>query len=387
MLLRKRSIIKTCMIIGVSAVLLGGCVSTDSYDNCEVIFKINGNDFKGTYIEESTSEDMKMFQTVDKDQNIAKVQGTVKNGVLSGTCVLTYLDGSEQTGTMKKGNWDGKTVWVDSNGTTRRIYYKNGEPMGRILIESSDGQRQQDWYYNGVLLSEWVQKAKSYEYRDYYSEIYTYYDECVSVSGQIQKIFKDGDKQVIKIKDDAGNKYYISYNNGIYKKEKVVIMPSVQAGEKITVYGFFKGLMQSTYKNEDEDDYGFSFPEISALYGTVDENEYDVYAVPVWPCEYEDIIDNPYCFVNTKVEITGVIENVYRNDDLSTYYCRVNSNQDIYYIKLDLKELIGSTLPVAGDQISVNGNLYGNYCQKEYDGKEVVVSTFPLINNPKFELK
>ena len=128
-----------------------GCGSTRS-DNCEVTFKINGNDFKGTYIEESTSEDMEMFQTVDKAEKYAKVQGAVKNGVLSGTCVLTYYNGSEQTGTMKKGNWNGKTVWVDSNGTTRRIYYKNGEPMGRILIESSDGQRQQDWYYNRVLL-------------------------------------------------------------------------------------------------------------------------------------------------------------------------------------------------------------------------------------------
>lgn len=258
--------------------------------------------------------------------------------------------------------------------------------MGRVLIETVDGKRKQDWYYDEILISEWTEVAQEHTAAEYYNEIFTFYDECVKVSGVVQDTIQDGNKCVWKVIDDIGQKYYITYDNSIYKKEQVVIMPRVEIGDSVNVYGFYKGIMQSNYKINDDEDYGFSFPNISALYGEVINSEYDAYTVPTQPFEYEDIMENPFCYVNSTVDIIGIVENVYKNDSDSGYYCRLNSNGDIYFLKLNLAKIGEKQLPVYGDKVQVQGKLYGNYCQKIYKENRIETLVFPLINEPDFQI-
>lgn len=379
MILRRKKTIKVLLLISMSITLMTGC----SLKN-DIVQKlnVNGVPVSGLYGDKD-GKNKNIFYSINDESNIKNVKCKLKDGELNGKCYVTYADGSVQSGNMKDGNWDGKTIVEELDGTTHKIYYSKGVAVGRTVTTYANGQEQQNWYYQDRLLSDWIDTAVETDYREYYNDTYSLIDKCVLVSGKVEKIFQDDNQCIIKIIDQLNNKYYIAYNNGIYKRKSIVIMPHIEVGDDIKIYGFFKELIQNEFVNDEEEDYGFTFPQISALYGEVLGKDYDIYHVPE-NAYYENILENPYCYVGSEVNISAIVKNIYCDE--KDYYCEINSDNNIYYVKIDLEKYVENDLPVPGDSINIKGTLYGNYCKIEKNQGRNEAVTYPLINDPKIEI-
>lgn len=356
----------------------------------EVVF--NGDKIEGIFsgqLLDGLPEGEGTFE-VEKEnaQGIKSITGVFSAGELNGSVTVSFMDDRVAKGKCKKGKLQGTIILSLDEDTYQRITYSAGKPVGRTRTYYKDEIVSQDWYYDGELLSDLVDEAVHYNPEDYYLENYEYYDDVVQVRGEVLAVGIENDQCVIKLVDSDGQKYYAVYSNGAYVKESPTIVPAVEVGDTISVYGYFNGVIQNNY-TFDAEDYGFSFPEVKIFYGEIENSSFNVFSSPQKNYSYDEILANPYYYAGDKITVKGIVENFYISYDKAKVYYKIRTDKgEIYYAVESLDEFEKDELPLTGDSVKIKGKLNGNYRQYsiKMNGTKVA-DCYPYILSSSFSLE
>lgn len=363
-------------------ILLNYCIfvqGKEDVEEMEYTISLNDKEFDGIYsgkTEDGSPEGKGTFSTDEDSEESFTVEGTFKSGDLDGKVEFTFSDGHKEIGKVEDNYYEGAFKIIETDGSYKKVNYNSGKGEGRVIsYDASDDVAGVDWYYDGYLISDLIEEAEEYTAEEYYINPYMYVDLTVKVSGTVEDVVQTKDKCIIKLLDKDGALYLVTYPNGIYNKKLPTIVPAAKNGQKMSLYGIFKGI--TTDKISEDADYGYSFPEISAFYGEVQGSKADVFAGAEAPYEYEDICNNPYAYSELKIEVDGIVENVVVNYKDAYVTCKViTEEENIYFARLELENLKKNYFPVKGEKIKVKGTIQGNYRETTAENE---VSLYPLI--------
>lgn len=371
-------------VMGCLFFLLNFCIfvqgkESDSVEDMNCTVFLNGKEFDGTYsgkVENGTPEGKGTFQTDEKYEDGFLAEGKFKDGELSGKITFTFSDGHVETGKVKDKQYNGVFQIIEADGSCQEVRYDSGVRVGRtVFYDASDTVTRIDWYYDNSLLGDLIDDAEKFTAKAYYADPYWYAGLSVKADGTAEMVIQTEEKCIIKLADQDGALYLVTYPNGQYDKELPTIVPSVKAGDKITVYGMFQGISENEIPKDS--DYGYSFPEISAFYAEINGSKRNVFEQPQEPYSYEEICSDPYAFAELEIEVAGTVENVAADYEEMYVNCKVvTEDQEIYFVRLDMEDLDEDDFPLRGETIEVNGTIDGNYLEKVSEDE---VRLYPLI--------
>lgn len=386
----RRSIKKGCMIAGLLFLTVGS--SSACYAEEEKVrqqeeflyeFSTNNIQYIGIYKGETFAgkpDGEGIFESGEESPYVFTYEGEFEEGVFWGNGKITYDNGEILSGKFKDGVPNGKMTLLHKDGTYSAARYTYGMPYGSEIRYSEDGEvLGKDFYYDGILLSDWKKDTEDIEYRELYENSKKNYGRLLKLDCTVLNVYENNLYCIFKIKDQEDHVYWGSYSNTAQLKYNQSVMPALEVGDELELYGFFTGITPYNCANDDTD-YGYTFPEIVAL--TAEKKDVDLDLTKLSK-EYEEILQYPYHYYHVYDDIKMDVEEVIYAGTVS-YIKGIDDEGNHYYCQFEVKE--DQTLPIAGDRIRVKGRYNGLY--KEYNGEEPQKSakSYVLIKSEKLKI-
>lgn len=316
--------------------------------------------------------------------------GKWEDGKIQGKGILTdKTEEVEYIGYFYDSKMNGRfRVSSEKNkGIVEHINYNMDIPYGTYYTVDEDGNIiNQDRFVEGMFLSDLVGQCTQPDYKElWYQGEEHLYDKVKLVCTLESKTYTI-DRGVIYIQwkavDENSNIYVIRYDLQ-YHKSATNYMPLFDVGDKVTLYGYYKGMGQ--YVNEDT--IVERYPLVYAICG--DWNEFLKFDLGKKTYSYEDIVNSPYEFFYDKIELEGKIESIEfitENDEEKILYIIKSSDysneEEKYYVKIT-KEILDEMqkYPLIDEKIKVSGRIR---ILKSFKISENEYEFYPLIIAQKF---
>ena len=170
------------------------------------------------------------------------LKGTWKDGDLQGNIEVELADGSSISTKYKNNQMNGLAVRTYSDKSYMEYRYEKGIPTGRAILYNQDGKIQSvDRYYNSKLISEWCSIAQEVEYKELFSNAEEYQEIPIVFQGEVTDILDDKKTEYVVVKNKENHSVICNYENTLSASQKT-LMPTLEVGDIITVYGFLEQL-------------------------------------------------------------------------------------------------------------------------------------------------
>ena len=311
-----------------------------------------------------------------KELDEVSYTGSWKEGRLAGKGTFTNIseDISYQGKFMNNTKHGDFVVKTGGSDTYEKVSFRKDIPCGVSILYSTedDSITGYDRYYKGIRVSDILADAKEFSYADliYDSDEHAYEEialDCQVEEKTLREVViseeDDSDNEEIetelraewKVKDAQGNFYLVSYN-AEYPQTAENYMPDVDEGEKIRVYGYFKGISSV----EEDSPLTARYPLIE---GVTAGKEGSTIQMGQLPMEYKNFLDYPYEYQGSTVSLSGIVRH-YGTDMEGQFFVLIESesyaegDQNIYACAFDMedKEKLKG-LPETGGQVTVTGEL------------------------------
>lgn len=310
-----------------------------------------------------------------KEQDQVSYDGGWKEGRVAGTGTFVNISDDITYKGKFKNNWKhGKFVVKsgDSEIYEKVSFYKD-IPYGIAILHRTEDDEiaGYDRYYQGVRVSEIIAEAKQFDYAELMYKIEDHYYEKIYLDCEVEDkslrevvinpeepLEEDQEKELtaeLKVRDKGGNFYLVSYNIE-YPERAKNFMPDVEAGEKIRVYGYVKGMTGQ----EEDAALSMRYPLIEGVTAVKEEEEIDIQNLSY---THENFLDYPYEYQGKKAELTGhirqigtdtegqlylIIESDTYSEEGSKYYiCSYDSRHTEEHGKM----------PMIGDEADIKGKM------------------------------
>lgn len=351
----------------------------------------------------------KLDRNSHSNGKIVSYEGEFVNGYFDGVGKLTYEDGTVLSGNFSEGVPVGSVILTNSDGAYVRFRCIKGKPYGvckyydkDVAYEAYGEYKAYDWFYGGVLIRDLKKKAKEYNYSDYYGKQTKLEDKVIKLNGTVRSVTEYEADCEVRIEDRDGNNYIIKYNNGTWKVTDFHIVPNLEVGDKVFVWGYLDEVAEYTSIN-DGAFYSYVMPFIEPFCVEISGEKLNRTA---FSFDYDDVWKNPYFVGGMDTEISGIVRNIIYNEDKNLFYLKVYGNivngeeKGEYYVSIS--DSNKHALPAPGDKIVVRGKFNGNYKEQELDiqashiaesdvqektEKKVDYNLYPLIKGSSFETK
>ena len=288
---------------------------------------------------------------------------------------MYYDDGIYMKGTFADNLASGKMKIFKKDGSYKSVIYNKGIPAGFVEYYDADGKWiKQDFYYRNALLSDLIKSSLVPDYSKLFSEEDSYKGKLIKITGIVEMMEESDQSCYFKIKDQKGNKYICQYNNLTFNLEAQTLIPNIDTGDQVTIYGYFQSITRNIIES-DKEDYGFSFPEIDPFYGVKDEKK-EILRNEL-KFTYKDIYENAYYYFKVNHTWEGKVSNLIYQDKYFIMELELPSQDKIMiYVKKDK----WNTIPVPGDTVKLEGYVRGYYKRIFGDG---FIKKYPYIQLTK----
>ncbi len=345
-----------------------------------------GNDYFGSYtgeIQNNLPEGEGAFISAD-----GKFQytGEWKAGVFNGEGEMEYDGVKKEQGTYADGRRDGIVRIFYEDNTNSECIYEEGVAYGReVIYDESGNQLSSKLHVNGITTEELSDQAILLDREVLAQQLYS--NRYIRVEGVIEYIYHEGNTVYFRMSTEDIGMIVGSYQNQDGIGAHQAIVPNMNVGDSVSLYGYYAGNMEYTVA-EDEEYSGYTFLAIDLLYGELIQESDDL-------TDYEKLAENPYSFYNLRISGQFNIDRV-KQDGEVTYVFVTSDNGEEWYV-LSFKEI--SELFLQGTQINVAGFFDGQYkhyleSEESPDGETEVqqeegteVRLYPLIRVEEYELE
>lgn len=273
-------------------------------------------------------------------ENGVVIQGRFQGGLLNGRVEITYPD-----------------------GTFKKTQYSKGIPYGvETTYSSASEEESYDFYYDGETIRSLKENAEEIDYRGLFQEPQKYYGSILKVEGTVKEIYETSTECIIKLVDTEENAYWCTYQNTRHKKYAQAIMPSLELDEEIELYAFFIDLSAYSTPNVSTTILE-TYPKLVPI-TCITEDYINRLQVSY---KYSEVIRFPYIYYRLQNTFTGVVENVFFDENKERIYIRfIDDDNNIYYVSTNYP--VKEDMPIPGDSIKFKGRYYGLY--KDYEGTQ-----------------
>lgn len=399
-----------CMFLS-SACLLTGC-STSPKDasasdisvsqTSEFAYSVNigFRTYYGTFTGETQSgmpQGQGTFAAVDDETSepLFTYTGDFQNGEFSGKGQIEYTDGSLLTGSFRSNAANGACTFVNPDHTWRSVKYYDGNPYGLVKNYSdNDELLSYDWYYNKELISDLKELSEQIDYKELYHQTDSYKNNIIQLTCRVKSVMETETKCYLTLEDSDRNIYLASYNNTTLSRYKQAIIPTLQSGDSIVIYGFYAGLDSISHaaSSNNKTSAGYLYPRLEPFYAETTDRP--AFQLNEGTFSYDEIAANPYMCSQQSIRLSGTVLGIYEGSKrYFIKFCETSEKSaltdHIYFMSIFKNNC--KTVPAPGDPITVKGMLNGNY--KLWLSKDSIVENgtsdyelYPLIKASKFTI-
>lgn len=369
--------------------------------------------------------------------------GTWQQGLLQGSTVITYPDGTQISAEYEDGLINGEVTRRFSDGSYEKFHCNDGRPYGRIIkYDSSDKVAGYDYYYQASPLSELKAKSETADYHTMLNAPSELLIKPLKISCTVVSIFEDSETAYIKLSDSNNNLYIGKYNNTSPDKYAQAIVPNLKVGDEITAYGYlqksafiqnsenigssilisdFHNINTTTLSNEtleesqntdssddgnfsslDENgaesetetesesesaasnmDFGNTFPVICLFAADLSS---DSQITDTKTIVYSDIIRYPYQYADQKFKLSGTVmkQTIDYNLQTTQIIFAEENTDNYYYATYNFSS--DSVLPAIGDYVVITGTYQGNYKNMYYNQASPEYIIYPSLSVTKLKI-
>lgn len=348
--------------------------------------KINLKYYSGTYsgeIRNNLPDGEGIFITDADAPEQFTYEGDFKDGLFDGNGLISLDSGISYESKFSSNLPTGRGTLYLSDHTYAKLSCSNGIPYGLYQLYSEEDEIiGYDFYYQGELISELLSQADTPDYADIYANPDQFWGEIFKIEGTVSFISENSTECTLRIMDNDGNTYWSDYSNTTFHRWYQAIIPTLQVGDKITLYGFYYGI--DKYVASDDPGYsGFTYPRIDPFYADfLNKPAFDRLNAET---DYETICAYPYHLYRTKITLTGTILNAIMEENASHYYYKLSTDEnEIYYISVPIEDL--NAIPLVNDTIKVTGRLAGQYKEISSDALAECLNIFPYLSATKIKV-
>lgn len=399
-----------CMLLS-SACLLAGCsaspenasandISVSQESEFPYSVNIGFRTYYGTFTGEAQGgvpQGQGTFEAVDDEtsKTLFTYTGAFQDGEFDGEGQIEYTDGSLLSGTFRSNAASGTCTFVSPDHTWRTVKYDEGNPYGLVRNYSAeDDLVSYDWYYNKELVSDLKALAEQIRYQELYHHADSYKNDIIQLTCSVQSILETETKCFLVLEDSGHNIYLASYNNTAVSRYKQAIIPTLEPGDTMVLYGFYAGLDSVSHAIPDSGKAltKYLYPRLEPFYA--EKTGEPAFQLKEGTFSYDEIVANPYMCAQQNVKLTGTVLGTYEGS--KRYFIKFRETTEtgaatdhIYFTSVTKENC--NTIPAPGDRMSVKGTLNGNY-KLWLSGDDVVENgsadyeLYPLIKAVKFTL-
>ena len=338
-----------------------------------------------------------------------------KNVTPKGEAQIVYADGTTVEGTFKNGKLSGPVTRTFPDGSYETFSCTEGFPTGLITACDAGGTAASyDCYYQGLAISALVENSNPPSYYDLFKPGY-YNISPVLISGTVEGILDSQTEEKLIVKDEDAHYYILTYANTAASDHPFNqgIIPSFRLHEQIQAWGYYQETKDFDLKPSKDSSkytskpvYGFrrlsndrssvSMSGVDVLTNQLsetlsDQNEeagssssednalglYQNNTLPVFQIiyaekknapppdrsslayTYEEIQDYPYIYYGMDVSVTGSVTQSSFNykEEMAYFTLKEDKTGDLYMSMFDFSK--ASVFPVVGDHIVLKGTYNG----------------------------
>lgn len=374
--------------------LLAGCSgASDEKDQTGTkIVYFEGIPYSGkiTDVEKGAKQ---IFNSDDQTGKVISITGTWTGTGFDGEAEIELTDHSQIYVEYKKERAEGEAKRIYEDGNYDIYNYQQGYPTGRVVsFDRQDVVKNIDFYYNNRTIGEWCEMAEKVELTELLKNTKAYQDEPIKFEGIITDILDSAGSTYIAVKNTNNETIICTYQNTKTQRQQALV-PRMQSGEKVTVYGFYDKTSEMNCENKfsvsvdvDKINLEGCFADVpeegvrasinnDALLSTLPffeliyaESEAmnkmdfkDLAYDQVKKYEYDSLVTYPYYY--NDFELEDQAEVIYLNFDyVKRKGILLLQNRDaekLYYAEYTAKE--EEKVPVLGDILSFTADLNGCY--------------------------
>ncbi len=348
-------VVVLCLVFGVGVIIYRGSAdkspNATKKDNSKYTVWWSGDKYIGKY--EGESKNSKPSGSGVFQSDGFQYEGEWENGLFSGTGTITYEDGRVEVGKFKKGKRNGLCQLCTTDSSYVETRYNSNVPYGNSYIYEDNKIKQVETYSAGELVSDIKKSAVALDSDVIKSKEYV--EQYVYVEGKVVFVGMDDKKCYFRIESESAGMVTGSYDNTYGKKEKQAIMPNMQHGDIVKVYGYYKGMNKNRNLN-DSPGFGYDYMTIQPVYGEIVKSQ----PVDLLDVDYETRLENPYLNYYDSCEKTCIVESVFRKG--KKFYIKArekgSNRKEVYYL---LYTGAWEEVFCSGQEIDVTGYYEGQY--------------------------
>ncbi len=332
-----------------------------------ITVNFNDRSYKGTY-------SGKIKNSKPYGQGTVRIEKKYGNFVIEGIWDNTVVNGNV------------KVIYSDSSYSM--MHCQDSKIYGYVTTYEKSGKMiSREWMFNKKYLSDIEKTAIEASY-DEIQDIYVLNpDTLFKCTGKISKILQEYSSIRVYLNVGGNQKYSFRYNNIGTPSGNYVYSPNLSENDTVTCYGYF-----SQVSND-------NIPEFNMISAYIEKN--GVIETAYLDGSYKDLTRYPNEYVDQKISVTGIIQDVYYDIDrnLITYFVEdQDSRKECYAVTISIKKMLpqnysitendkkeimneaASAYPSIGEIFSITGIYKGNYSyQPDLKKDRVVIRPWVLI--------
>ena len=339
---------------------------TEVYQHQTMIeFVWDGTSYKGSYSGDFANTQPNGTGTFVSQDGTLQYEGQWDKGLFDGEGVITYADGTVEEGSFQKGKRNGRVRLHSSEDNYVETIYEEDVPYARSDVYKDGKISEVSYYVNATPVSDMIEDALPLTQKVLDEK--SYLDHYISVEGEIVSVIQDEEMCYFHLKSDDVGEIYASYENTMGALSGQVLLPNMQKGDYVQIYGYYIGRT----KNENEDDiegyrktYLTVEPYLGIPKGYNIQNAMDE--------TYKVVAKQPYLYSGQPVEGNYVILDVI-DSGIYCYLkvCRKGAEKEIYVLNCEPEP---NQILSRGVEVQVSGYYDGQYKIKEPREQEETVS-------------
>ena len=339
---------------------------TEVYQHQTTIeFVWNGTSYKGSYSGDFANTQPNGIGTFVSQDGTLQYEGQWKKGLFDGEGVITYADGTVEEGSFQKGKRNGRVRLHSSEDNYVETIYEEDVPYARSDAYKDGAISEVSYYVNATPISDIIEDALPLTQKILDDK--SYRDHYISVEGEIVSVVEDEEICYFRLKSDTVGMVYGSFANTMSMLSHQVLLPNMQKGDHVQIYGYYMGRT----KNENEDDiegYGKTYltvePYLGIPKGYNIQNAMDT--------TYKEVAKQPYLYSGQSVEGNYVILDVIDSGNYCYLkVCRKGAEKEIYVLNCEWEP---NQILSRGTEIQVSGYYDGQYKIGEPEEQDETIS-------------
>lgn len=295
-----------------------------------------------------------------KTYNSIIYKGNWKNGSFHGEGRLSdRLDNVSYEGKFQENTLNGSIkIYADGEDTYVLRKYKKDVPYNVSWECTEDGKYIAcDRFFCGISVNLIQKEAKELDYQMmlYHPEQLMYQKmklDCV-VNDYIDSLKIEKQKTIlyrnILVSDKNGNTYLLKCNMS-YAGTATNYMPVLEAGDRVTVYGYYAGI--ETFK-----DGSVKYPCMEAIAADIDNN-FDPQNMKY---QYKDFLNYPYEYKDKEIQLNGTVIGVHKITEEWIYFLvesdSYSAEKEYYICRTTNTAEEAKKIPSPGNPITLQGIL------------------------------